>query len=92
MDEFGTRVNSADSEIPDEVRERFGGRLIMYGSTQTHSLGVKVSPTSPRSLRYAFGIELIIVSGLVVAVEDRLHEFWVSSGEPFRPIARTTTP
>lgn len=30
------------SVVPNSVRERYGQKLVMYGSTQTHSLGAKV--------------------------------------------------
>ena len=42
-DELGTRINDADNDIDDEVRDRYHAKLVMYGSTQTHSIGVKVS-------------------------------------------------
>ena len=42
-DELGTRINDADNDIEDQVRDRYHAKLIMYGSTQTHSIGVKVS-------------------------------------------------
>lgn len=28
--------------VPVDVREKYGQKLVMYGSTQTHSLGAKV--------------------------------------------------
>lgn len=31
------------SDVPNHIREKYGQKLVMYGSTQTHSLGVKVS-------------------------------------------------
>lgn len=42
IDELGTRVNDADNDISDEVRDKYSAKLIMYGSTQTHSIGIKV--------------------------------------------------
>lgn len=42
-DELGTRINDADNDIEDDVRDRYHAKLVMYGSTQTHSIGAKVS-------------------------------------------------
>ena len=30
------------SDVPVSVRDQYGQKLVMYGSTQTHSLGAKV--------------------------------------------------
>ena len=30
------------SDVPVSIREKYGQKLVMYGSTQTHSLGAKV--------------------------------------------------
>ena len=32
------------SDVPMAIREKYGQKLVMYGSTQTHSLGAKVYP------------------------------------------------
>lgn len=42
-DELGTRINGADGDVDETVRDKYHHKLIMYGSTQTHSIGVKVS-------------------------------------------------
>ncbi|WVQ84115.1 hypothetical protein IAT38_006260 [Cryptococcus sp. DSM 104549] len=34
---------SGDIAVPDEVRQKYGQKLVMYGSTQTHSLGAKAA-------------------------------------------------
>ena len=40
-------------EISFNVRERYGSKLVMYGSSQTHSLGAKVSHDDGVSFRYS---------------------------------------
>jgi hypothetical protein len=42
-DELGTRINGADSDVDNIIRDKYHSKLIMYGSTQTHSIGIKVS-------------------------------------------------
>ena len=39
------------SDIPLHVRDQYGHKLVMYGSTQTHSVGVKVRGGCPSLLR-----------------------------------------
>lgn len=36
-----------DIEISDDVRQKYGQKLVIYGSTQTHSIGAKVCPSAP---------------------------------------------
>lgn len=36
-----------DIEISDDVRRKYGQKLVIYGSTQTHSIGAKVCPPAP---------------------------------------------
>lgn len=36
-----------DIEISDDVRQKYGQKLVIYGSTQTHSIGAKVCPLAP---------------------------------------------
>ena len=45
-DELGTRINDADGDVDDTVRDKYHSKLVMYGSTQTHSIGIKVSRAS----------------------------------------------
>jgi hypothetical protein len=42
-DELGTRINDADGDVDDTIRDKYHSKLVMYGSTQTHSIGIKVS-------------------------------------------------
>ena len=42
-DALGTRINGADGDVDDAIRDKYHSRLVMYGSTQTHSIGIKVS-------------------------------------------------
>lgn len=39
----GSRVKDTDGDVPDDVREAYMSKLVIYASTQTHSLGKKVS-------------------------------------------------
>ncbi|ODN77468.1 hypothetical protein L202_04644 [Cryptococcus amylolentus CBS 6039] len=39
----GKQGANGDIEVPDEVRQKYGQKLVMYGSTQTHSLGAKAA-------------------------------------------------
>jgi aromatic-L-amino-acid decarboxylase len=41
-DELGTRINDADGDVDDTIRDMYHSKLVMYGSTQTHSIGIKV--------------------------------------------------
>jgi hypothetical protein len=45
-DELGTRINDADGDVDDTIRDMYHSKLVMYGSTQTHSIGIKVSRAS----------------------------------------------
>ena len=40
--ERALRHLAGSTDVPVSVRERYGQKLVMYGSTQTHSLGAKV--------------------------------------------------
>ena len=40
-----------DEDIPEGVRTEWTSKMVMYGSTQTHSLGAKVSQCGLRSMR-----------------------------------------
>lgn len=43
IDALGTRINSADAEVADHIRDTYASKLVMYGSTQTHSIGIKAA-------------------------------------------------
>ncbi|KAH8079900.1 putative aromatic-L-amino-acid decarboxylase [Filobasidium floriforme] len=42
-DELGTRINDADGDVDDTIRDKYHSKLVMYGSTQTHSIGIKAA-------------------------------------------------
>lgn len=39
-----------DIEISEDVRKKYGQKLVIYGSTQTHSVGAKVCPPMPHPI------------------------------------------
>jgi aromatic-L-amino-acid decarboxylase len=41
--EPGSTVSGDVFDVPDDLRAKYSPKLVMYGSTQTHSLGEKVS-------------------------------------------------
>lgn len=44
----GARVKATQVVIPEELRAASTSRMVMYGSTQTHSIGKKVSVITSR--------------------------------------------
>jgi aromatic-L-amino-acid decarboxylase len=43
--ETGSTLSGDGFDIPDDIRAKYSSKLVMYGSTHTHSLGQKVSQT-----------------------------------------------
>lgn len=39
-----------DIEISEDVRKKYGQKLVIYGSTQTHSIGAKVRQPMPHPI------------------------------------------
>lgn len=39
-----------DIELSEDVRKKYGQKLVIYGSTQTHSIGAKVRQLVPRPI------------------------------------------
>lgn len=44
----GARVKATQVVIPEELRASSTSRMVMYGSTQTHSIGKKVTVITSR--------------------------------------------
>lgn len=40
----GSKVKDTDGDVPQDVRSEYTSKLVIYGSTQTHSVGKKVGP------------------------------------------------
>lgn len=45
----GSKVKDTDGDVPQDVRSEYTSKLVIYGSTQTHSVGKKVSSRSTRN-------------------------------------------
>lgn len=79
----GARVKATQVVIPEELRARSTSKMVMYGSTQTHSIGKKVSRCG--YMRWRFSIVLYSCNA------DRPRSSWECSSELFRPIRRINT-
>jgi hypothetical protein len=44
-------------DVPIEIREKYGQKLVIYGSTQTHSIAKKVRRSIPHDLGNGMDVE-----------------------------------
>lgn len=80
-------------DIPASVREKYGQKLVVYGSTQTHSIAKKVSPPhpllSPSELSYP--VNMVGMIPTLYSVKELTGQAAVILGLEFRAVPVSVT-